>query len=178
MTNLNVEKRTNELFLNILDSISQKRNKNTLSSLAIETIVRDFVAGNIPDYQMSAWLATVASVGMDIEELESLTRAYVVGGVEVDHSGFGCKVVDKHSTGGVGDKVTFVVVPIVAACGVPVTKISGRGLGHAGGTLDKLESLTGLKLDLSAKEAREILKKTGMVMTGQSSYLAPGDKAT
>jgi pyrimidine-nucleoside phosphorylase len=178
MTNLNVEKRTNELFLNILDSISQKRNKNTLSSLAIETIVRDFVAGNIPDYQMSAWLATVASVGMDIEELESLTRAYVVGGVEVDHSGFGCKVVDKHSTGGVGDKVTFVVVPIVAACGVPVTKISGRGLGHAGGTLDKLESLTGLKLDLSAKEAREILKKTGMVMTGQSSDLAPGDKAT
>jgi len=178
MINVDIAKRTEVSSCNILDSITQKRNKQALSPLAIETIIKDFVAGRIPDYQMSSWLATVASVGMNIEELESLTRAYVAGGVHVDHTSLGCKVVDKHSTGGVGDKVTFVVVPIVAACGVPVTKISGRGLGHAGGTLDKLESIAGLKLDLSAQEAREIINIMGMVITGQSNDLAPGDKAT
>ncbi|MDP3372310.1 MAG: thymidine phosphorylase [Candidatus Paracaedibacteraceae bacterium] len=162
----------------ILDSINLKRANKDLPSEMIESIIKDFVADRIPDYQMSAWLATVATAGMSLDEIESLTRAYVSGGGSLDHSTLGQKVVDKHSTGGVGDKVTFIVVPIVSACGVPVVKISGRGLGHAGGTLDKLESIAGLKVNLTAKEISNVINKTGMVMTGQSANLVPGDKAT
>lgn len=178
MTNIIVHRDTEISSYNILDSITQKRNRKTLSSSIIGKIIEDFVNGKIPDYQMSAWLATVAAVGMCMDEIESLTRAYVSGGSSLDHSALGQKVVDKHSTGGVGDKVTFIVVPIVAACGIPVTKISGRGLGHAGGTLDKLESIPGLKVDLTADEFTKVICETGMVMTGQSGDLVPGDKAT
>lgn len=162
----------------ILEMITRKRSRKRLSAVDIGQLIENFVAGKIPDYQMSAWLATVASIGMDIEEIEALTRAYMGGYAHVSHAGLGRKVVDKHSTGGVGDKVSFVVVPIVAACGVPVTKISGRGLEHAGGTLDKLESIAGLKLDLGAHEVRAILNEVGMVITGQSDELVPGDRAT
>lgn len=162
----------------ILESISLKRKNKALPSKMIESIILEFVAGNIPDYQMSAWLATVATIGMCMDEIEALTRAYVSGGTLLDHSGLEKKIVDKHSTGGVGDKVTFIVVPTVAACGVPVTKISGRGLGHAGGTLDKLESIRGLKVDLMAEEFNKTIRETGMVMTGQSGDFVPGDKAT
>lgn len=164
--------------VDILDSIVRKRAGEVLPAFEIKAIIRDFVAGKIPNYQMSAWLATIASKYMNIDEIESLTRAYVEGGTPVDLSRLNCKIVDKHSTGGVGDKVTLIVAPIVAACGIPVVKISGRGLGHAGGTLDKLESIKGLKLNLSSKEICHIIKDSGMVITGQGSDLVPGDKAT
>lgn len=169
---------SSEVKVDIIDVINSKRNGSSLSSDAINSIISGYVAGNIPDYQMSAWLATVACKGMNMDEVEALTRAYVSGGSILDHSSLGKKVVDKHSTGGVGDKVTFISVPMVAACGVPVSKISGRGLGHAGGTLDKHESIRGLKVDLSAEEFNQVIRKTGMVMTGQSGDLVPGDKAT
>jgi pyrimidine-nucleoside phosphorylase/thymidine phosphorylase len=178
MKNLNAAIITEEFLHDIVGSITQKRNNTPLPPATIEAIIKAFVAGDIPDYQMSAWLATIATVGMNIDEIEALTRAYVAGGNTLDHSSIGQKIVDKHSTGGVGDKVTFIVVPIVAACGVCVTKISGRGLGHAGGTLDKLESISGLKLDLNADEMRRVINEVGMVMTGQSGNLVPGDKAT
>lgn len=162
----------------ILDSIMRKRVGGILAPPEIEKIIMDFLAGKIPDYQMSAWLATIACMGMNIEEIESLTHAYISEGKSLNLVGINGKVVDKHSTGGVGDKTTLAVIPIVAACGVPVAKLSGRGLGYAGGTLDKLESIRGIKLDLDAKEARNILDKVGMVIAGQSAELAPGDKAT
>ena len=164
--------------IDIIEAIKSKRNNVPLSSGTIQAIISDFVTGKIPDYQMSAWLSTVACKDMNMNELESLTRAYVSGGSILDHSTLGKKVVDKHSTGGVGDKVTFIAVPMVAACGIPVSKISGRGLGHAGGTLDKHESIKGLKVDLSADEFNKIIRETGMVMAGQSGDLVPGDKAT
>lgn len=162
----------------ILSCLIRKRAGEVLSSFDIEKLIQDFLERKVTDYQMSAWLATVACMGMNIDEIESLTRSYVTSGKSMTFSGRTQKIVDKHSTGGVGDKVSLIVVPIVAACGVPVTKISGRGLGHAGGTLDKLESIEGLKLSLSVSEARAVLKKVGMVMTGQSDELVPGDKAT
>lgn len=162
----------------ILASITKKRGGEVLTSVEIEKIIRDFVDGKTLDYQMSAWLATIACVGMTIDEIEALTRAYLMGKKPLKFMGNGLKVMDKHSTGGVGDKVSLVVVPIVAACGVPVVKISGRGLGYAGGTLDKLESIPGLKLDISASDTQFIIDKVGMVITGQSAELVPGDKAT
>ena len=164
--------------LDIIEAINSKRNNVPLSSVTIHSIISDFVTGKIPDYQMSAWLATISCKGMNMDEVESLTRAYVSGGSILDHSTLGKKVVDKHSTGGVGDKITFIAVPMVAACGIAVSKISGRGLGHAGGTLDKHESIKGLKVDLSADEFNKIIRETGMVMAGQSGDLVPGDKAT
>lgn len=167
-----------EASTNIISSILRKRTGKSLTFTEIERLISDFIAGRIPDYQMSAWLATIACKGMNIDEIEALTRAYVSGGKSMKLVGVGQKIVDKHSTGGVGDKVSFIVVPIVAACGVPVAKISGRGLGHAGGTLDKLESIKGLKLDLAAAEAQAMIDQVGMVMTGQSAELVPGDKAT
>jgi len=162
----------------VLGTIARKRAGELLPARDIKRLIEDFVAGRVPDYQMSAWLATVACIGMEIEETEALTRAYVAGGMSVDLGGVGKRVIDKHSTGGVGDKVSLVVTPIVAACGVAVAKMSGRGLGHAGGTIDKLESIRGLRLDLAAAEVRALVNELGMVITGQSAELAPGDKAT
>ncbi|MFJ4624016.1 thymidine phosphorylase [Streptomyces sp. NPDC088812] len=161
----------------VLDSITRKRAGQALDPEQIEGVVADHVAGRIPDYQMAAWLATVACRDLDLEETLALTRAFVVGGKRLGLGGPGRTVLDKHSTGGVGDKVTLVVVPLVAACGVAVAKMSGRGLGHAGGTLDKLESVDGLRLDLGAAEVRSLLDEVGMVITGQSEELAPGDQA-
>jgi pyrimidine-nucleoside phosphorylase len=162
----------------VIRAVERKRAGYALEQVEIDEIVSDFVASRVPDYQIAAFLATVACTGMSLDEIVALTLAYATGGSEV---GIDCGdrfVVDKHSTGGVGDKTTLVVVPLVAACGVPVAKISGRGLGFAGGTIDKLESIAGLKLDLTMSEASRILKSCGMVITGQSDTLAPGDAAT
>jgi pyrimidine-nucleoside phosphorylase len=162
----------------ILDAISQKRSCIPLEEAQVHKLVEDFVSGQVPDYQMAAWLATVACVGMDFDELKALTSAYVGSGDRMRCGEPGCFVVDKHSTGGVGDKVTLVVVPIVAACGVAVAKLSGRGLGFAGGTIDKLEAISGLRLDLSPAEIRSTVSKVGMAISGHSLDLAPGDDAT
>lgn len=162
----------------LISTIQNMRIGKLLRSQEIERVVNDYLAGKTANYQMSAWLATIASLGMHIDEIESLTKAYVFSGKQQCFSDLGYKVVDKHSTGGVGDKVSLITAPIVAACGYKVVKLSGRGLGHAGGTIDKLESITGLRLNLNIKEMRTVLDKAGMVITSQSSELAPGDKST
>ena len=162
----------------IQSAIVAKRNGERLSAETIEGVVADYLAADVDDAQMAAWLATVACRGLDLEETVALTRAYVATGTALNLSRTGRRVADKHSTGGVGDKATLVVVPVVAACGVPVVKMSGRGLGFAGGTIDKLESIPGLDLALTSRELIRILDESGMVITGQSDDLAPGDGAT
>jgi pyrimidine-nucleoside phosphorylase len=162
----------------ILDAITDKRADRPLAAETIDGIVRDIVSGRLPDYQVAAFLATVACQGMTAAETAALTAAYVAGGSRLRLSELDGFVIDKHSTGGVGDKVSLVVVPVVAACGVVVAKMSGRGLGYAGGTVDKLESIPGLRMDLNADELRRILSEAGMAITGQSADLAPGDGAT
>ncbi|HUO38541.1 MAG TPA: thymidine phosphorylase [Mycobacterium sp.] len=162
----------------LIEAIIQKRGGQPLDSGQIARIVDDFLASRVPDYQMSAWLATVACQGMNLAETTALTGAYVDSVVRLRLGDTAGPVLDKHSTGGVGDKVSLVVVPVVAACGVAVAKMSGRGLGHAGGTVDKLESIPGLGLDLPASAVRRILSEVGMVITGSSDELAPGDRAT
>ena len=163
---------------NVVSSILIKRSGKKIKSENIEKIVTDFVEGKISESQMSAWLATVATKGMEISEVISLTRAYIAGGKQLDLKSKVSGVVDKHSTGGVGDKVSLIVVPIVAACGVPVAKISGRGLGHAGGTLDKLDSIRGLNMSLSPEQIQLVIGKVGMAICGQSPDIVPGDKST
>lgn len=161
-----------------IDSIERKRRGETLSADHLLQLVGHFVAGRVPDYQAAAWLATVACMGLEAEEVLSLTRAYAAGGPVGRIGRIGEIVVDKHSTGGVGDKTTLVVVPMVAACGIPFAKMSGRGLGFAGGTVDKLESIAGLRMELERPHAAAILNEVGMVIAGQSATLAPGDATT
>jgi len=164
--------------LRVQAAVNAKRRGETLQADTIREIIQDFVAGAITDYQMAAWLATVAAIGLSDNELVALTEAYVDGSTSLALNNLPRPVVDKHSTGGVGDKTTLIVVPIVAACGLTVVKMSGRGLGFAGGTIDKLESIPGLRLELQAEDVLRIAEEVGMVITGQSSQLAPGDGAT
>ncbi|MFD6624394.1 thymidine phosphorylase [Streptomyces diastaticus] len=162
----------------VLDAINRKRAGTALAADEIAGIVADFVAGSIPDYQMSAWLATVACQGLSTDELTALTRAYTASPRQLDLSRIDGAVIDKHSTGGVGDTTTLIVVPIVAACGAPVVKMTGRALGYAGGTLDKLESIKGLRVYLPTDEIVPMVNSIGMVITGQGADLTPGDGAT
>ena len=159
-----------------VDLIQKKKNGETLTKEEIDFMITDYVAGKIPDYQMSAMLMAIYFNGMENEELAAFTLAMRDSGDLVDLSPIEGIKVDKHSTGGVGDKTTLIVVPIVAACGVPVAKMSGRGLGFTGGTLDKLESISGFRIDLSAEEFFETVKKTGISVIGQTGNLAPADK--
>lgn len=161
---------------NMVSLIRKKRDHNRLTGDEIDYIIREYTRDRIPDYQMSAMLMALYLNGIDADESEALTGAMLHSGVILDLSEIPGKKVDKHSTGGVGDKISLVLAPVVAAAGVPVPMISGRGLGHTGGTLDKLESITGFRTDISLKRYREILKKTGMVMAGQTKDLAPADK--
>lgn len=158
-----------------VDIIIKKRDKQELSKDEISFLVKNFTTGEIPDYQMSAWAMAVLLNGMSHQEITNLTMAMAASGDQLDLSEFGGLVVDKHSTGGVGDKTTLVVAPIVAACGLPVGKMSGRGLGFSGGTIDKLESIPGFKSDLSTEEFISKLREHGIVLTGQSLDLAPAD---
>ena len=159
-----------------VDLIQKKKNGETLTKEEIDFMITDYVAGKIPDYQMSAMLMAIYFNGMENEELAAFTLAMRDSGDLVDLSPIEGIKVDKHSTGGVGDKTTLIVGPIVAACGVPVAKMSGRGLGFTGGTLDKLESISGFRIDLSAEEFSETVKKTGISVIGQTGNLAPADK--
>ncbi len=158
-----------------VDIIARKRDGAALSAEEIDFFVQGFTKGTIPDYQVAAWLMAVVLRGMDRQETIDLTMAIVHSGQQLDLSDVAPFVADKHSTGGVGDKTTLVVAPLAAAAGLYVAKMSGRGLGFTGGTLDKLESIPGFKADLSVDEFRSQLKATGIVVTGQSADLAPAD---
>ena len=158
-----------------VDIIIKTRDKEELSKQEIDYLIKNFTSGDIPDYQMSAWAMAVLLNGMTDQEITDLTLAMAASGDRLDLSEFGGRVVDKHSTGGVGDKTTLVVAPVVAACGLPVGKMSGRGLGFSGGTIDKLESIPGFKTDLSTEEFISQLREHGIVLTGQSVDLAPAD---
>lgn len=158
-----------------VDLISAKRSGVTLSGEEISGAVHEFVAGNVPDYQMSAFLMAVCWQGMTDGETSDLTMAMVDSGARLDLSDIAPLVADKHSTGGVGDKTTLVVAPLVAHLGLPVGKMSGRGLGFTGGTLDKLESFPGFRSELSVAEFRRNLERSGIVVCGQSADLAPAD---
>jgi pyrimidine-nucleoside phosphorylase len=156
--------------------ISKKRDKKKLTSEEIEYFVSGYTKGTIPDYQMSALLMAIFLNGMDAEETFGLTSSMMRSGKVMDLSFIPGTKVDKHSTGGVGDKVSLILAPLVAACGVTVPMISGRGLGHTGGTLDKLESIPGFKTNLSLRKFVENLSRIGVCLIGQTDEIAPADK--
>ena len=159
-----------------IDLILKKRDGEELSNSEIEWFVQNFTSGNIPDYQIAAMSMAIFFRGMTARETTDLTIAMANSGDTLDLSDLiPGVVVDKHSTGGVGDKTTLVLAPIVSACGVVVAKISGRGLGHGGGTLDKLEAIPGLQIQLTSDQFRTQIKETGIVVAGQSASLAPAD---
>ncbi len=158
-----------------VDIIIKKRDRKVLSREEIEFFVRGFTRGEIPDYQVAAWAMAVMLNGMTEQETTDLTLAMAYSGEVLDLSGVVPIAVDKHSTGGVGDKTTLVVEPLVAACGLPVGKMSGRGLGFSGGTLDKIESIRGFRTDLSKEEFIHHLRTYGLALTGQTGDLAPAD---
>ncbi len=155
--------------------IGKKRDGAALSTAEIAWLVAQYAQGSIPDYQMAAWLMAVYWQGMDARETSDLTLAMVHSGEQLHARDIVSPVVDKHSTGGVGDKVTLAVAPLVAACGVAVGKMTGRGLGHTGGTVDKLESIQGFRAELSSDAFRHILARHHIVLAGQSNDLAPAD---
>jgi pyrimidine-nucleoside phosphorylase len=157
------------------DIIVRKRDGHDLTQEEIEFFVRGFTADEIPDYQAAAWAMAVLWRGMNREETTNLTLSMARSGEMLDLHDVAPIVVDKHSTGGVGDKTTIAVAPMVAACGLPVGKMSGRGLGFTGGTLDKLESIPGYRVDLTIEEFRAQLSEVGLVVSGQTSDLAPAD---
>ena len=158
------------------DLIIKKRDGLRLEDKEIDWLVRGYTSGEIADYQMSAFLMAGFLNGLDADETYALTHSMLHSGTVVDLSMVQGKKVDKHSTGGVGDKISIVLAPIVAACGVPVPMISGRGLGHTGGTLDKLEAIPGFNVNLSTEEYREVLSEIGLVMIGQTDDIAPADR--
>jgi len=158
-----------------VDIIIKKRDGGELSEAEIEFFVQGLTSGEIPDYQVAAWAMSVFYQGMTSRETTYLTLAMAHSGEVLDLSDTVPLAVDKHSTGGVGDKVTLVVEPLVASCGVPVGKMSGRGLSFSGGTIDKLESIPGFRTSLSTEEFKRQLKDIGVVLTGQSANLAPAD---
>ncbi|MEW6568934.1 MAG: thymidine phosphorylase [Chloroflexota bacterium] len=158
-----------------VDIIVRKRDGAELSRQEIAFFVEGFARGEIPDYQAAAWAMAVLFRGMTSRETWYLTEALAASGENLDLSGIAPIAVDKHSTGGVGDKTTLVVEPVVAACGLPVGKMSGRGLGYSGGTLDKMESIPGFRVDLSREEFIDQLRRVGLVLCGQTADFAPAD---
>jgi len=162
--------------MNPVELIRKKRNGDTLTRAEIEWLIASYVGGTLPDYQMSAFLMAVYFRGMTDEETSAFTEVMLHSGEVVDLSAVPGIKVDKHSTGGVGDKVSLILAPMVAACGVPVPMISGRGLGHTGGTLDKLESIPGFRTSLSVEEYRRVIQEVGVVLIGQTEAIAPADR--
>ena len=162
--------------MRVVDVIAKKRDGGSLSRDEIELFVNGVTRGTLPDYQASALLMAIVLRGMTIEETSWLTDSIVNSGTRVDLSDIPGVKVGKHSTGGVGDKVSIVLAPLAAACGVVMPKMSGRGLGHTGGTLDKLESIPGYRVDLDVDEFKAVLKEVGTSIIGQTDSLVPADK--
>jgi pyrimidine-nucleoside phosphorylase len=160
----------------VIDLIRKKRDGGSLSTAEIGYLVDGCTTGSIPDYQMAAWLMAVVIRGMTREETAALTHAMLHSGEVLDLTFLPAKKVDKHSTGGVGDKTSLVLAPLVAAGGLYVPMISGRGLGHTGGTLDKLESIPGFRVGLSVPDFHRVLKACGCSMIGQTEKIAPADR--
>src|SRR5208283_3125702 len=159
-----------------IDVIRKKRDGGELSRGEIDYLVQSYTRGEIPDYQVSAWLMAVVLRGMSRAETAALTDAMLHSGEVLDLSSLAVKKVDKHSTGGVGDKTSLVLAPLAAAAGVAVPMISGRGLGHTGGTLDKLEAIPGFNVNLSVAQFRRVLEVCGCAMIGQTAEIAPADR--
>ena len=162
--------------MNILDIIGKKRDSKELSKEEINFFVGGYTSGEITDYQAAALIMAIYINGMSDREITDLTLAMAYSGEVLDLSKFGENVVDKHSTGGIGDKITLILMPIVSALGVPVAKMSGRGLGYTGGTIDKLESIPGYNTQISVNEFIENVEKIGISLMGQTLNLAPADK--
>ncbi len=162
--------------LNPVQLIAAKRDGQALSDADLKAFVDAYTNGTVPDYQMSAFLMAAYLQGLCAAEAASLTEAMLASGTRIDLSAVPGTKVGKHSTGGVGDKVSLILVPLVASCGVPVAKLSGRGLGHTGGTLDKLESIPGFRTDLSVAQYRRQVIDIGGVISGQTGEVAPADK--
>jgi pyrimidine-nucleoside phosphorylase len=159
-----------------VDLIRRKRDSGELSSQDIHELIAAYTRGDVPDYQMSAWLMAVVQRGMSRQEVAALTDAMLHSGRVLDFSGLSGRKVDKHSTGGVGDKTSLIIAPIAAAGGLKVPMISGRGLGHTGGTLDKLESIPGFNVHLTLAEFQRVLETCGCALIGQTEEIAPADK--
>lgn len=156
--------------------IQKKRDNEELPPQIIRQFIDDYVSGHIPDYQASAFLMAVYFNGMTDAETSALTQAMMDSGERFEPSNFKAITADKHSTGGVGDKVSIPLAPLVASCGVMVPMMSGRGLGHTGGTLDKLESIPGFKTNLDRSRFLQVLDSVGVAMIGQSDRMVPADK--
>ncbi|CRH91996.1 Pyrimidine-nucleoside phosphorylase [Chlamydia trachomatis] len=159
-----------------VDLIQKKRDGLELTKEEITWLVNGYVDGSVPDYQMSAFAMAIYFKGMTTREISDLTMAMVATGEQIDLSAIAGSKVDKHSTGGVGDKVTLILAPLVASFGVPVAKMSGRGLGHTGGTLDKLESIKGYQIEVSQEDFIRQVQETGLAVIGQSDKLVKADK--
>lgn len=162
--------------MNPVELIRKKRDGQPLNESEMRFLISDYVSGKLPEYQMSAFLMACFYRGMDEAETLTFTRLMLHSGDVVDLTDIPGLKVDKHSTGGVGDKVSLILAPMVAACGVSVPMISGHGLGHTGGTLDKLESIPGFRTDLSMSEYKNVIRRLGLVMIGQTKEIAPADK--
>ncbi|HWX54863.1 MAG TPA: thymidine phosphorylase [Verrucomicrobiae bacterium] len=162
--------------MRMVDLIRKKRDGHELSGAEIEFVVHGYTAGDFPDYQIAAWLMAVLLKGMTRAEIAELTSAMLKSGEVLDWSSLPGKKVDKHSTGGVGDKTSLIIAPIAAAAGVYVPMISGRGLGHTGGTLDKLEAIPGFRVDLDSRRMEEVLAACHACLIGQTATIVPADK--
>ena len=162
--------------MNIIEIIEKKKNKKKLNFKEIDFFVQNYSQNKIPDYQISSLLMAIVINGMDLDEATNLTKSMIASGKTIDLSSIKGVKVDKHSTGGVGDKVSLVLGPIIAACGGIFAKMSGRGLGHTGGTIDKLESIDGFSCFLSDEKFIELVKKTNISIIGQTDDLVPADK--
>src|SRR4051812_18255587 len=161
---------------NPVELILKKRDGKQLSDAEIEGLVAGYLAGRVADYQMSAWLMAALLRGLDERETTALTRAMLRSGNVLGLKSVTAPKIDKHSTGGVGDKISLCLAPLVAACGVAAPMIAGRGLGHTGGTLDKLEAIPGYRVKLDARRFERVLREVGASIIGQSSEIAPADR--
>ncbi|HAA34540.1 MAG TPA: pyrimidine-nucleoside phosphorylase, partial [Firmicutes bacterium] len=161
--------------MRVLDLIIKKRDGGNLTTEEIEFLISEFTRGDIPDYQMSAFLMAVYFQGLNAKETTALTTALAESGEMIDFTSLGALVADKHSSGGVGDKVTLVLAPLVAAAGVPMAKIAGRGLGFTGGTIDKLESIPGFSARLPVEKFMELVRENNLAIMAQTERLTPAD---